>query len=91
MVFDLSKVLSFRFNSFHKRKSGKIAKERLRVLLIADRSGCSPEIMEQIKIEIFNVVSKYIEIDKEDSIVEIEKSKTPYIFANIPIKEVKYK
>lgn len=93
MVFDLGKALSFRFNGFYlrKRKSGNVAKERLRVLLIADRTGCSPETMELIKTEIFNVISKYMEIDKDDSIIEIEKSKNPYIFANIPIKEVKYK
>ena len=93
MVFDFAQKMHFNFNKlyFRKKKSGKIAKERLKVLLIADRSGCAPETLELIKSEIFNVISKYIEIDRDDSIIEIDTKSQPYIFANIPIKEVKYK
>ena len=40
--------------------------------------------------EIFlNFISKYVEIDKENCKIQIEKDKKPYLFANIPIKEVK--
>ena len=73
----------FRLNYFRFRKrkrSGKIAHDRLKILLVSDRAGCSPETMELIKNDILNVISKY---------VEIEKDKKPYLFANIPIKEVK--
>jgi cell division topological specificity factor len=73
------------------KKSGDIAKDRLKILLISDRTNCSPEIIQMIKKDIMYVVSKYIDIDKDKCIIDIEKSKKPYIFANIPIKEVKYK
>ena len=45
--------------------------------------------MELIKNDILNVISKYVEIDKENCKIQIEKDKKPYLFANIPIKEVK--
>ena len=78
----------FRLNYFRFRKrkrSGKIAHDRLKILLVSDRAGCSPETMELIK----NDISKYVEIDKENCKIQIEKDKKPYLFANIPIKEVK--
>ena len=78
----------FRLNYFRFRKrkrSGKIAHDRLKILLVSDRAGCSPETMELIK----NDILKYVEIDKENCKIQIEKDKKPYLFANIPIKEVK--
>ena len=72
----------FRLNYFRFRKrkrSGKIAHDRLKILLVSDRAGCSPETMELIKND----------IDKENCKIQIEKDKKPYLFANIPIKEVK--
>ena len=75
---------------FRKRKrSGKIAHDRLKILLVSDRAGCSPETMELIKNDILNVISKYVEIDKENCKIQIEKDKKPHLFANIPITGVK--
>lgn len=85
MVFNIKKLF------FHKTTSGNVAKERLKILLVSDRAGCSPETLDLIKKDIINVISKYIDIDKDESTIRIEKSKTPHLFANIPIKEVKYK
>ncbi|MDU7158664.1 MAG: cell division topological specificity factor MinE, partial [Clostridium perfringens] len=52
------------------------------------------ETLEKIRMEILEVLSKYIEIDSED--VEIAVSKTenvegnnPALVANIPIKNIK--
>lgn len=76
---------------FNRKASGNVAKERLKLLLISDRAGCSPETLDLIRKDMINVISKYIDIDKEQATIRIEKSTTPYLFANIPIKEVKYK
>ena len=54
----------FRLNYFRFRKrkrSGKIAHDRLKILLVSDRAGCTPETMELIKNDILNVISKYVE------------------------------
>ena len=77
-------------------KSGNVAKSRLQFALIADRTGCSPEIMEKIKSDIIEVLSKYVEIDREGLDINITQTKSetgegnvPALYANIPIKEIK--
>lgn len=84
-------MFNLKLSFLRKNKSSNIAKERLKVLLVSDRAGCSPETLDLIKKDVINVISKYIDIDKEESTVKIEKTAHPYLFANIPIKEVKYK
>ena len=82
---------------FFKKKpaSGNNAKSRLQLALVSDRTGCSPEIMEKIKSDIIQVISKYIEIDPEGLDINIQtKSENgevtgPALYANIPIKELK--
>ncbi len=81
---------------FKKKPSGNLAKERLKLVLMSDRAGCSPEVMEQIKNDIIAVISKYIEIDQEGLDIKITQASAegmdatgPALYANIPIKEVK--
>lgn len=76
-------------NFIYKRQSGRIARERLKILLVTDRIGCNPNTTEEIKKEIIKVISKYIDIDKDNCIVEIQHESGPHLMANIPIKEVK--
>ncbi|MCR5704388.1 MAG: cell division topological specificity factor MinE [Eubacterium sp.] len=71
------------------KSSGKIAKERLQILLVTDRVGCNPYTTEAIKKDLIRVLSKYIDVDKEKCSVEICHDSIPYLLANIPIKEVK--
>lgn len=85
------------FDVFKKKNSGNVAKDRLKLLLVSDRANCSPEIMEQIKNDIINVINKYMEIDCEGLDIQItqtesdtENGSVPALIANIPIKEVKH-
>ncbi len=84
------------FDLFKKKNSGSIAKDRLKLLLVSDRASCSPEIMEAIKNDIINVISKYMEIDAEGLDIQITQTecegsegKVPALFANIPIKDIR--
>lgn len=81
---------------FKKKSSGSVAKKRLQFLLVSDRANCSPEIMEQIKNDIINVLSKYVEIDTDGLDIKITQTESeddtaamPALFANIPIKDIK--
>lgn len=81
---------------FKKKSSGSIAKDRLKLVLVSDRANCSPEIMEQIKNDIINVISKYVEIDVEGLDIKIAQTESegnngsvPALFANIPIRDLK--
>ena len=45
------------FDLFTKKKSSSdYAKDRLKLLLVSDRANCSPDIMEQIKNDIIEVI-----------------------------------
>ena len=87
------------FIDFFKKKptSGNVAKDRLKLVLVSDRANCSPELMEQIKNDIINVLQKYLEIDLEGLDIKIsqteldENGAVPALFANIPIKDMKAK
>ncbi len=81
---------------FRKKSSGSMAKDRLKLVLVSDRANCSPDLMEQIKNDIINVLSKYVEIDQNGLDIKIEQTESennngsvPALFANIPIKSMK--
>ena len=80
---------------FFKRNTSKdVAKDRLKLLLVSDRASCSPEMMEAIKNDIIQVISKYMVIDTEGLDIQIttaegENGDTPVLFANIPIRDIK--
>ncbi|PIE35077.1 cell division topological specificity factor MinE [candidate division KSB3 bacterium] len=50
---------------FHRRpkKSADVAAERLKIILAHERRGVSAPLMEQMKEEIIQVVSKFVEVD----------------------------
>ncbi|WP_075719701.1 cell division topological specificity factor MinE [Roseburia sp. 499] len=82
---------------FKKKNSGDIAKDRLKLLLVSDRANCSPEVMEKIKNDIIQVISKYMEIDPEGLDIQITQTESdgdngtvPALYANIPIKDLKH-
>jgi len=85
------------FHIFKRKTSSQIAKDRLKILLISDRVNCSPEMMELIKNDIAQVISKYMQIDTSSMEVQIAKTgsvarngkKTPVLYANIPILDLR--
>ena len=81
---------------FKKKSSSNVAKDRLKLVLVSDRANCSPDIMEQIKNDIINVISKYVEIDTSGLDIKITQTESegnngtvPALYANIPIKDLK--
>ncbi len=82
---------------FKKKTSGDIAKDRLKLVLVSDRANCSPDVMEMIKNDIIQVISKYMEIDAEGLDIQITQTESdgnngnvPALYANIPIKDMKH-
>ena len=72
---------------FGRRQPSKtIAKERLRVVLIHDRAGIPPELLNVIKNEIITVISKHVKVDRDT--IEVKLSHTQgqtRLVADIPI------
>ena len=72
-----------------------MAKDRLKLVLISDRANCSPDVMEMIKNDIIQVISKYMEIDAEGLDIQITQTESesnngtvPALYANIPIRDL---
>ncbi len=67
--------------------SREIAKERLRLVLVHDRSSSSPELLNALKEDLIKVIRDYLEIDEEALLVNFEnESDSVALIANIPVK-----
>lgn len=83
---------------FNRKNSGEIARKRLKLLLVSDRAGYSPEILEMIRSDFIHAVSRYMEIDEADLTVCVVRSSTdgykgslPALYASIPIRDLQNK
>ena len=67
--------------------SASTARERLQLVLAHDRSDLSPEQLDQMRLEIFEVVAKYVDIDLEEGDVTLEtEDRVTALVANLPIR-----
>jgi cell division topological specificity factor len=73
-------------------KSKNAAKERLHLVLMQDRANVSADFLEMMKLEIVDVIKKYIDVDETDMDVKLENrvnddgtSGAPALYANIHI------
>ena len=57
-----------------KKSSVSVAKSRLRTLVTSDRVLCLPESYDMICNELYNVLSKYIELTKDDFYVDFQRT-----------------
>ncbi len=70
-----------------KEKSAEQAKERLKLVLIHDRTDISDETLRRMKDDILKVISKYIEIDSAAVNIRIaQDGREQRLMADIPIK-----
>jgi len=68
--------------------SREIAKQRLQLVLVHDRSQISPGMLEMLKDEIIAVISKHIEIDKAGVQVTFsQNNQESRLMADIPLAD----
>lgn len=73
-----------------KEPSSQTAKERLHLVLVHDRANLSPHLLEELKEDLIEVISKYMEFDVDSIQVNLDSDEsTVALVANIPIREVK--
>jgi cell division topological specificity factor len=73
-----------------KETSSSVAKQRLQMVLIHDRSDISPGIIEQIKDEIIEVIARRLSIDSENVVVNLTQSASESrLVAEIPLQASK--
>lgn len=66
--------------SYKKNTTKDIAKERLKLIIVQDRSLLSDEKFEKMKEELICVIDKYFEIEKEDVKIEIQRETSRNLF-----------
>jgi cell division topological specificity factor len=66
--------------------SGKVAKERLRLVLAHDRSNISPALLDTLKDEIISVISRHVAIDAESvQVTFTQNARESRLVADIPL------
>lgn len=77
---------------FQKKASGEIARKRLKLLLLSDKTDYPPEILEKMKDDMIRVISKYMEIEADGIEIQIlgltpvpSPRKGPVLRASIPL------
>jgi cell division topological specificity factor len=72
------------------KPSATTARERLQLVLAHDRSDLNPELLEQMRREILEVVQKYVEIDLDGGDVSLAtEDRVTALVANLPIRRAK--
>ncbi len=70
--------------------SGAKAKDRLRIVLIHDRTDISPQLLDSLREEIVSVLSKYMDIDNDKIEIDLDRDeKAVALVANIPVLRIK--
>ncbi len=70
----------------NKASSREVAKQRLQLVLVHDRANISPGLLETIKDEIINVISRHIEIDRNGVEVNFaQQGSESRLVADIPL------
>ena len=84
------------FKNFNNKPTPKeVAKDRLKLILIHDRGEIAPDIIDKIREEILEVISKYIDIQVDDVEISVNKSgdeegeNSSALVANIPIRNIR--
>lgn len=79
-------MLQFIQRFFGKPPSSATAKERLRLVLLSDHLSLAPDVVEALKHDLIEVISRYVDVDVPNCDVTFEqREKEVAMLANIPI------
>lgn len=71
----------------NKEKSGAVAKQRLQMVLIHDRSDVSPGLLEEIKDDIIEVITRRLEIDSDNVVINLtQEGRESVLVAEVPLQ-----
>jgi cell division topological specificity factor len=82
-------VIEFLRKLFGHSGSSSTAKERLRLVLMTDHLELAPDMIDAMKRDLVDVISRYVEVDRDKIDVTFEQQdKALAMLANIPILSV---
>jgi cell division topological specificity factor len=89
-MFDIIEFITQIFKKDKVEDTRYKAKERLKLVLVTDRASISPQMMDNLKEELIQVISRYMTIDISSMEIGLErKDGSVALAANIPIVDVK--
>ena len=66
------------------------ARDRLKIVLIHDRTDISPQLLDSLRDEIVNVLTKYMDIDTKKIEIDLDHDEHEVaLVANIPVLRIK--
>ena len=72
------------------QNSGATARDRLMVVVAQDRATIPEHVMEQLRAELLQVISKFVDIDPDHLGLEMEREGTAFVLrADIPVRRVR--
>ncbi|RRD65894.1 cell division topological specificity factor MinE [Fretibacterium sp. OH1220_COT-178] len=70
--------------------SAQRARDRLRIVLIHDRTDISPQLLENLRMEMIGVLTKYMDIDTNKIELDLDRDEQAVaLVANIPVLRIK--
>ncbi len=67
-------------------RSAEVARERLKLVLVTDRSDLTPDKLEEMQGEIIQVIRRYLQIDEHQVHIKLEqRERKNYLVADIPL------
>jgi cell division topological specificity factor len=70
--------------------SGETAKERLRLVLLSDHLSLAPDVIESLKRDLLEVISRYVDIDPSHADVSFEqRDRELAMLASVPITGIR--
>ncbi len=72
------------------QKSARQAKERMKLVLIHDRTDLTPSALEALKDELIAVISRHVEIEPQEVRIEMnQEGREQRLIADIPLRSVR--
>ena len=70
--------------------SSQTAKNRLRIVLVHDRTDISPQLLEDLRREMIGVLTKYMDIDTNKIEIDLDRDEQAVaLVANVPVLRIK--
>jgi cell division topological specificity factor len=86
----INELIERLFSGSDNTNSRDQVKRRLKFVLAHDRADLTPAMMESMRRDILEVVSRYVEIDMDSLNVSLESDqRTTALIANLPILRIK--